>query len=176
MTKKLYLGYIKLTLNDGIKVIFIFLNSYFIELFDIYGTPIPYGNYDPFSFSTSQEIERHLFNKSIFNLVDTDKKKKSNKSIYLMLQNNIEQIPHNTETFFKLLNNTDQKPYWKVPSTPAEWHKEIEQAPEKEDLAYWDNPEWREQFKQKMLEQARQPEGQSNLLYSTKKQPSQILS
>jgi hypothetical protein len=176
MTTKLYLGYIKLTLNDSIKVIFIFLSSYFIELFDIYGTPIPYGNYDPFSFSTSQEIERHLFNKSIFNLVDTDKKKKSNKSIYLMLQNNIEQIPHNTETFFKLLNNTDQKPYWKVPSTPAEWHKEIEQAPEKEDLAYWDNPEWREQFKQKMLEQARQPEGQSNLLYSTKKQPSQILS
>jgi len=181
MTKKLYLGYIKLTLNDGIKVIFIFLNSYFIELFDIYGTPIQYGNYNPFSFSTSQEIGRHLQNKSIFNLVDTDKKNIPNKYIYLaldgyktktgkviytepatdddkkkLLDNPETFLPHNTETFFRLLNNTDQKPYWEVPSTPAEWHKEIEQAPEKEEIPDWDNPELLEQFKQKMLEQARQ--------------------
>jgi hypothetical protein len=176
MTKKLYLGYIKLTLNDGIKVIFIFLNSYFIELFDIYGTPIQYGNYNPFSFSTSQEIGRHLYNKSIFNLVDTDKKNIPNKYIYLalkafitgtgkviytesatdddkkkLLDNTETFLPHNTETFFRLLNNTDRQPYWEVPSTPAEWHKEIEQAPEKEELPYWDDPEWQQQLIDKSL-------------------------
>jgi len=66
LTTCVYLGFIKITVSDGIKLIFVFIKSYFIELYDIYGSRLIYGNYSPFSFITSQEIpmligkDRHL--------------------------------------------------------------------------------------------------------------------
>ena len=145
ITKKIYLGYIKLTLSDNsILVIFIFLNSYFIELFDIYGTPIQYGNYYPYTFSTSQEIATHLFNKSIFNLVQ----EKKNKYYYLLLKAFINKVSkiiiptgkktyddtenlvkHHTPTFYELIPGYER--YWDpIKSETATWHTQKKQAPE----------------------------------------------
>jgi len=56
LTTRVYLGFIKITVSDGIKLIFVFIKLYFIELYDIYGFKLICGNYNPFSFITSQEI------------------------------------------------------------------------------------------------------------------------
>ena len=180
MTEKLYLGYIKLTVTKGIKVIFIFLNSYFIELFDIYGMQIQYGNYNPFSFSTSQEIATHLNNKSIFNLVHKVNKDKDNKYYYLLLRQKYvinkdkqEYVPHHSDAFWPLLENTKQEPYWKNDPQEAEWKK---QKLQKQVLDPSSNRDWRQRQPQQELSERywRQPRQELSERYW--RQPQQELS
>jgi len=95
MTNYVYLGYIKLSLIDGIKLIFIFIRSYYIELYDITGTNIIYGNYSPFSFITQQEIALLKANDLRANKVFES----NNKNYYLMLKEHIAGLVDDTNKF-----------------------------------------------------------------------------
>ena len=61
-TKRKYLGYLKFNLYDEksnkncIRIIFLFLYRYEIEMYDIYGSPIHYGSIISSTFLTAQEL------------------------------------------------------------------------------------------------------------------------
>jgi hypothetical protein len=91
MTTHVYLGFIKINVIDGVKLIFVFIRSYYIKLYDVYGSQLIYGNYTPHSFITSQEIPKLVRkdNKSYMYKVkeatdDTDPK--NNKDYYLVIK------------------------------------------------------------------------------------------
>ena len=119
LTTHVYLGFIKITVSNGIRLIFVFIKSYYIELYDIYGSKLIYGNYSPFSFITSQEIPVLLSeDRHVRKLKYTGK---TNKDYYLFLK----ELDDGETDYKNLFNTTIQllsdSTKWRAPD-----HKELQ--------------------------------------------------
>jgi hypothetical protein len=84
MTTHIYLGFIKINVSDGVRLIFVFIESYFIKLYDIFGSELKYGNYNSFSYITQQEIALLLENNK--HMEKLEYKGKTNKDYYRSLK------------------------------------------------------------------------------------------
>ena len=107
LKNELYLGYIKITLQDKIRLIFMFIVDNIIKLYDIYGLPIIYGQYQSYSFITSQEIILLLRNKLHMYKID----KIENKNYYLMAKTDYGKLKGLVEDDTDLFNKFNYKNY-----------------------------------------------------------------
>ena len=107
LKNELYLGYIKITLQDKNRLIFMFIVDNIIKLYDIYGLRIIYGQYHPYSFITSQEIILLLRNKLHMYKID----KIENKNYYLMAKTDYGKLKGLVEDDTDLFNKFNYKNY-----------------------------------------------------------------
>ena len=82
MKNNVYLGYIKVPMNDGSAILFIFIDKFAIKLYNIYGIKIPFGNITRAFKITNEEIWKSRGNFKFYPIIT--EKEKNNKTYWLM--------------------------------------------------------------------------------------------